>query len=166
MMFYTQLGTDKVTAKQLEEMTTAINHQMKDHFCPAYRLSPIPWSVLSKGASAHHGDIVVTLMDNDKSVPDTLGYHSEQYSGVKFGSILVEPCLKDIAGNPLVSVAQCLSHECCEAAGDLACDVWVLAVLPHQVVDTTGGCATNGGVVSVMVVEMQPGVKSPGPGRL
>ena len=41
-----------------------------------------------------------------------------------------------------------------------------LAVLPNQVVDTTDGRATNGGVVSMMVVEVQPSVKGPGPGGL
>jgi hypothetical protein len=47
-------------------------------------------------------------------------------NGVEFGSILVDPCIQYLGNNPLVSVAQCLSHECCEAAADLACDVWVL----------------------------------------
>ena len=36
-MFYTQLGTDKVTVSQLEEMTAAINEQMSKDFCPTYQ---------------------------------------------------------------------------------------------------------------------------------
>jgi hypothetical protein len=125
-MYYTELGTDQVTAAQLEEMTEAINEQMAKDFCPTFGLLPISWSVLKTGAKAKPSDMVITLMDQDKTEPGALGYHSEQNNGVKFGSILVDPCLKYLGSNPLVSVAQCLSHECCEAAGDLACDAWVL----------------------------------------
>jgi hypothetical protein len=39
--------------------------------------------------------------------------------------------------------------------------VRALGVLLHQVVDADDGWAANGGVVSVMVVEVEPGVKSP-----
>jgi hypothetical protein len=125
-MFYTQLGTDKVTVSQLEEMTTAINEQMSKDFCPTYSMTPLKWSVLPQGGKAKPGDLVITLMDEDKTEPGALGYHSEMNNGVKFGSILVDPCLKYLGANPLVSVGQCLSHECCEAAADVACDVWVL----------------------------------------
>jgi hypothetical protein len=126
MRYLTELGTTKVTAPQLEEMTQAINTQMQNDFCQAFGLTPVNWSVLPAGSTANPGDLVITLMDNDQSVPGALGYHSEQSSGVKFGSILVDPCLQYLGPNPLVSVAQCLSHECCEAAADIACDVWVL----------------------------------------
>jgi hypothetical protein len=125
-MYYTELGTNKVTADQLKEMTAAINQQMANDFCPTFGFNTINWSVLSSGAQANPGDLVITLMDEDQSVPGALGYHSEENNGVKFGSILVDPCLQYLGSNPLVSVAQCLSHECCEAAADIACDVWVL----------------------------------------
>ena len=125
-MLYTELGTDKVTASQLEEMTTAINEQMSKDFCPTYGMTTLKWSVLPKGGKAQPGDLVITLMDEDKTEPGALGYHSETNSGVKFGTILVDPCIKYLGSDPLVSVAQCLSHECCEAAADIACDVWVL----------------------------------------
>jgi hypothetical protein len=125
-MFYTQLGTDKVSASQLQEMTTAINEQMSKDFCPAYNMIPLKWSVLPHGGKAKPGDLVITLMDEDKTEPGALGYHSEDNNGVKFGSILVDPCLQYLGSDPLVSVGQCLSHECCEAAADIACDVWVL----------------------------------------
>jgi hypothetical protein len=126
MSLYTELGTTKVTAAQLEEMTSAINQQMARDFCPAFGISLVSWSVLPAGATANPSDLVITLMDVDKSVPGALGYHSEQNNGVKFGSILVDPCLQYLGADPLISVAQCLSHECCEAAADIACDVWVL----------------------------------------
>ena len=45
-------------------------------------------------------------------------------------------------------------------------DRGVLGVLPNQVLDATDGRATNGGVVSMMVVEMQPAVKGSGSSRL
>jgi hypothetical protein len=125
-MLYTELGTDKVTPSQLEAMTTAINEQMSKDFCPTYGMTTLKWSVLPKGGKAKPNDLVITLMDEDKSEPGALGYHSEMNNGVKFGSILVDPCLKYLGENPLVSVGQCLSHECCEAAADIACDVWVL----------------------------------------
>jgi hypothetical protein len=125
-MYYTELGTTKVTAAQLEEMTAAINEQMSKDFCPTYGLEAIVWQVNPSGSKVAPGDLVITLMDKDQTVPGALGYHSEENNGVKFGSILVDPCLQYLGSNPLVSVAQCLSHECCEAAADIACDVWVL----------------------------------------
>ena len=41
-----------------------------------------------------------------------------------------------------------------------------LGVLPNQVVDTTGGWSSDGRVVPMMVVHVEPGVQSPGPGGL
>ena len=41
-----------------------------------------------------------------------------------------------------------------------------LGVLPHQVVDAADGWATDGGVVSVMVVHVQPLVEGLGARRL
>jgi hypothetical protein len=125
-MYYTELGTTKVSADRLGEMTAAINSQMANDFCPTFGIAPPTWEVLASGTSAQPGDLVITLMDQDQSVPGALGYHSEESTGVKFGSILVDPCLADLSPDPLVSVAQCLSHECCEALADIACDVWVL----------------------------------------
>ncbi len=58
-------------------------------------------------------------MDQDKTEPGALGYHSEDNNGVKFGSILVDPCLQYLGKDPLVSVGQCLSHECCAHLGVL-----------------------------------------------
>jgi hypothetical protein len=127
MKFYTESGTDKVTDAQLRKMTEAITRQMFDDFCPTFGLLPITWRALEKGDRAHPRDLVITLIDQDKTEPGALGYHSERNSGVKFGSILVDPCLQYLGEDPLVSVAQCLSHECCEAAADLACDAWVQA---------------------------------------
>ncbi len=126
MALYTELGTTKVTAAQLAEMTAAITQQMAQDFCPTYGIATASWSVLAPGATANPSDLVITLMDEDQSVPGALGYHSVENNGVKFGSILVDPCLQYLGANPLVSVAQCLSHECCEAVADIACDVWVL----------------------------------------
>src|SRR5215469_15744673 len=103
-MYYTELGTDKVTDAQLKEMTEAINQQMAKDFCPTFGLRPISWSVLKPGAKAKPDDMVITLMDQDKTEPGALGYHSEKNNGVKFGSILVEPCIKYLGSNPLVSV--------------------------------------------------------------
>ena len=77
-MYYTELGTDKVTEAQLKEMTEAINEQMAKDFCPTFGLAPIAWSVLKAGAKARPNDMVITLMDQDKSVPGALGYHSVQ----------------------------------------------------------------------------------------
>ena len=34
--FCTELGSDKVTGRQLEEMTAAINEQMSEDFCPTH----------------------------------------------------------------------------------------------------------------------------------
>ena len=90
-MLYTQLGTDKVTVSQLEEMTAAINEQMSKDFCPTYSMTPLKWSVLPQSGKAKPGDLVITLMDEDKTEPGALGYHSEMNDGVKFGSILVDP---------------------------------------------------------------------------
>ena len=39
-------------------------------------------------------------------------------------------------------------------------------VLPNQVVDSVDGWTTDGGVVPMMVVHVQPGVQSPGSGGL
>ena len=40
-----------------------------------------------------------------------------------------------------------------------------LSVLPNQVVDAADGWAADSGVVPMMVVEVQPDVKGPGPRR-
>lgn len=45
----------------------------------------------------------------------------------------------------------------------LAPEVWGLGVVPSHVADTAHGRATDGGVVPVMVVEVQPGGQRPGP---
>ena len=41
-----------------------------------------------------------------------------------------------------------------------------LVVLPNQVVDTTDGWSSDGRVVPMMVVHVEPGVQRLGPGRL
>jgi hypothetical protein len=53
MRYLTELGTTKVTAPQLEEMTQAINTQMQNDFCQAFGLTPVNWSVLAGG---QHGE--------------------------------------------------------------------------------------------------------------
>jgi hypothetical protein len=77
-VYYTELGTDKVTEAQLEEMTGAINEQMAKDFCPAFGLLLISWSILKSGKKAKPNDMVIMLMDQDKTEPGALGYHSVQ----------------------------------------------------------------------------------------
>ncbi len=106
-------------------MARAVDYQLKTHVAPSWeRLAPV-MTFCPKGHTPDPGSILFHLVDEIPEAPDALGYHDEQ-GDKPYAKIGCKPVL-DNGGTVLtgpLSVSSVLSHEACEAFGDLDVNGW------------------------------------------
>lgn len=144
--------TPRVTLANLEQIARAVSIQIRAQVAPAW--GRIPWEVIAAPSPAK-GAVVISVVDDDTSTPDALGWHTEDADGTVFGEILVSPVLDN--GGTMTSgpdsVSGVISHECIETFLDAAVSTWDQAadgnLYAHEGCDAVEGDAYGVGGVSV-----------------
>ena len=115
----------------LTTMCAAIDIQCKRDFCPAWGMLPSTVAFYATSA-VPNGAWVISVIDDDSSAADALGYHEESNNDTVIGFIMAKPIL-DNGGQVMVfdrsnpgqyTVSGTLSHECLEMLGDRDCNIY------------------------------------------
>ncbi len=115
----------RVTDADARLMTRACNRQLRRDVAPAWEC--VPWKVkfYRQRSDLPKRCIAIVIFD-DADEPDTLGYHSEDSEGRRFGRVFVKPTIE--AGGSILgtgdSVSVTLSHEVIEAFIDPDLNLW------------------------------------------
>jgi hypothetical protein len=114
-----------VTDAQAAAMAQAIGYQLRAHVAPAWERMPPSFTFYPKGHAPPAGAVLFHLVDVLPEAPDALGYHDEQ-DDRPYARIGCKPVF-DGGGTALtgpLSVSAVVSHEACEAFGDLDVNGW------------------------------------------
>jgi hypothetical protein len=118
-------NSEQVSDADARLMTRACQLQLRRDVAPAWE--SIPWKVrfYRRRSDLPKNCIAIVLFD-DADMPDTLGYHTEDDEGRRYGRVFVNPTL-DAGGSILGtgdSVSVTLSHEVVEAYIDPDLNLW------------------------------------------
>lgn len=121
-----------VSDADVATMTEACQIQNTLHCAPAWNMSPATIKFYPKGSVIPNWGWLISIIDDDSSVPNALGWHTVDTSDDRIiGYIVAQPVLSnggvalyDAANPQNVSVASVLAHECCEAFLDRFCNFW------------------------------------------
>ena len=101
-----------LTDAQVEPVVAALQKQVVNDFCPAWRLQPPLLKFMPKGQAAPAGAWQLVLLDNSDQA-GALGYHDVTAEDLPLGKAFVGDDIKDG-----VSWSVTLSHELLEMLGD------------------------------------------------
>jgi hypothetical protein len=115
----------------IDTMCKAIQVQMDTMVAPAWQVQAPTVRFYADAAKVPGWAWLITMVDDEASVPGALGYHTITNAGTVQGFIMAKPIL-DAGGVVLFdptnasnySVSGCLSHECLETLIDRWCSGW------------------------------------------
>lgn len=123
-------SSTKIQNSDVEIMCKAAQIQLDIHVAPAFGAKSSVIKFYSDAGQIPNWAWVITLIDDDTSVPNALGYHTESFDKVQ-GFVMVNPVLQNNGvilydqNNPQnISVSSVLSHEILETFFDRYCGFW------------------------------------------
>jgi hypothetical protein len=114
-------GGEKLTPAALAAMALAIQTQLNDDVAPEWGGAyTVRAGANSKDVRA--GETVFAVLKDLPDAPGAIAYHDVAGNAVPFALDAIT--LNDNLFGPGVSLSSSISHECCEMAGDLDCNLW------------------------------------------
>lgn len=109
--------TAQVTPAWLQRCADACAAQLEEHVQPVYG-GTYELRVGADPTDIQPGEMVFVIVDALPGEPGAVAYHDVNGADVPVGYLALSTC------NTLDDVSTAISHECCETAGDGACDLW------------------------------------------
>ena len=107
----------QVTPAWLARCAAACSLQLSRDVCPIYG-GTYGVRVGAGSADVRAGEIVFAIVDALPAAPGAVAYHDVNGQAVPLAFLALSTC------NSLDDVSTAISHELCEAAGDLDCNLW------------------------------------------
>jgi hypothetical protein len=107
----------QVTAAWLARCAAACSRQLSRDVAPIYG-GTYGVRAASGPTDVQPGEMVFSIVDQLPDAPDAIAYHDTQGNDVPVAFLALSMC------NTLGDVSTAISHELCETAGDISCDLW------------------------------------------
>ena len=112
---------EKLSPQALAMIASAVSLQLNQDLAPEWG-GTYAVRAASSPTDIQPGEIAFGIVDTLPDAPGAIAYHDIQGAAVPFALDAIT--LNANLFGPGVSLSSSISHECCEMAGDLGCNVW------------------------------------------